>query len=72
MRGGARPGAGRKRTKALTLTEIGVEISQAYYRRFGYCLPCVVRGRYLRLGMLHNGVTKTKAEALAYLKGLNG
>lgn len=40
MRGGARPGAGRKRTKPLTLTEIGRRIEALGER-------AEVRGRFL-------------------------
>ncbi|CAB4184706.1 hypothetical protein UFOVP1122_25 [uncultured Caudovirales phage] len=67
MRGGARPGAGRKRTRPLTLTEIGKRL-EAY-------LKTEIRGRWLAV-WLPSGegpllpLGYTKGQALVLLKRL--
>ena len=68
MSSGARPGAGRKRTSPLTLTEIGRRLRE-------HGAPRVEQpGRYLRVWLpSEHGplpLTYTKAQALALLKRL--
>jgi hypothetical protein len=74
MTGGARPGAGRKREKPLTLTEIGQRMRSALDTS-SLSTMIEVRGRYLMLNYIFRpGIIQrrsfTKAQALAYLNRL--
>jgi len=69
MSGGARPGAGRKREKPLTLTEIGQKL--APYYRAGQNSEFRVRGRFLQvITTTVSVISYTKQEAQAHLNSL--